>query len=899
MFEQNNNGRVFRLEHADHYGELYFPLTNESGIMSSVTPKLGGDNKTGQHEYLLEPVSSRDLDQGLKGRNFWCRIKGRGVWSAVGSSAWAQMKKYEEDDHGGHNSDKETAQVTIGRLWHRVNRINQAMGIASEIVSFCPATRETVEIMQVTIKNIGSEDMEFTPTAAVPLYGRSADNIRDHRHVTSLLNRVTIRENGVVLTPALSFDERGHKVNTTSYGVYAAGEGGEWPLGFCPLEKDFIGEAGSLLWPQAVVTDADVFRTEGDYEGYEAIGAIRFADTLLKAGEEKSFVVLLSYNQEGMQYLDTEEVSKAFIENIAYWEKVSNIGCYTGNASFDDWMSWVGIQPTLRRIFGCSFLPHHDYGRGGRGWRDLWQDSLALILAGTEEVKKDLFHYFEGVRIDGSNATIIGRKPGEFAADRNAIVRVWMDHGFWPFFTFRLYLNQTGDYDLLLQKTSYFKDGVVHRGEQKDEAWDGSYNRLQIRSGGEYQGTILEHILVENITVFYDVGEHNHIRLRGADWNDALDMAKEQGESVAFTAAYSDNLLKLAETCKELKKSGITTVLLLKELGVLLNLREEEAVYNSPAAKRELLKAYQTSCEHDISGDQIEVELDVLIRDLAKKAAWIQHHIRKTELVSDGGENFWFNGYYDNHGKKAEGVYQDNVRMMLTSQVFTIMSGTATNDQVMQIIEAVNKYLFQKDLGGCRLNTNFHEMKADLGRMFGFAYGHKENGAVFCHMAVMYAYALYSRGFANEGYVVLQALFEQSMDTKRSRIYPGVPEYFNDQGRGMYSYLTGAGSWTVFTVLTEMFGIKGIGGDLHFEPKLLAKQFDNQGIAKMKCRFAGKELMIQYHNKNRKEIGDYEIGQIELNGTLQPMGKDQVWIGREVLSKLESGKVHTVQVTLE
>ena len=32
------------------------------------------------------------------------------------------------------------------------------------------------------------------------------------------------------------------------------------------------------------------------------------------------------------------------------------------------------------------------------------------------------------------------------------------------------------------------------------------------------------------------------------------------------------------------------------------------------------------------------------------------------------------------------------------------------------------------------------------------AYGEKENGAVFSHMTVMYANALYQRGFVKEGY---------------------------------------------------------------------------------------------------------------------------------------------------
>ena len=55
----------------------------------------------------------------------------------------------------------------------------------------------------------------------------------------------------------------------------------------------------------------------------------------------------------------------------------------TGDPRFDLWMRWVSLQPTLRRLYGNSFLPAHDYGRGGRGWRDLWQDILALLLMET------------------------------------------------------------------------------------------------------------------------------------------------------------------------------------------------------------------------------------------------------------------------------------------------------------------------------------------------------------------------------------------------------------------------------------------------------------------------------------------------------------------------------------
>ncbi|MFR3324181.1 MAG: GH36-type glycosyl hydrolase domain-containing protein [Oscillospiraceae bacterium] len=229
-----------------------------------------------------------------------------------------------------------------------------------------------------------------------------------------------------------------------------------------------------------------------------------------------------------------------------FWQSASAWRVRTQNSAFDSWLRWVGIQPLLRRICGCSFLPHHDYGRGGRGWRDLWQDSLALLLTAPEQTRQDLLRYFAGVRTDGTNATIIGAKPGEFKADRNGIPRVWMDHGFWPMLTVELYLNETGDLDFLLEGQPYFRDTLAHRGEGKP---------LET-PGAACEGTVLEHLLIQNVTAFYDVGEHGFMRLRGADWNGGLDMARERGESVAFTAAYAGNFTVLAKRLRDLAKTG-------------------------------------------------------------------------------------------------------------------------------------------------------------------------------------------------------------------------------------------------------------------------------------------------------------------------------------------------------
>src|SRR5699024_3258171 len=207
--------------------------------------------------------------------------------------------------------------------------------------------------------------------------------------------------------------------------------------------------------------------------------------------------------------------------------------------------------------------------------------------------------------------------------------------------------------------------------------------------------------------------------------------------------------------------------------------------------------------------------------------------------------------------------------------------------------------LFCPKAGGYRLNTDFKENDMNLGRMFGFAYGHKENGAVFSHMTVMYAYALYSRNFIKEGYQAIKALADQSLDFGTSFLYPGIPEYFSPRGRGMYPYLTGAASWLILTVLTQMFGITGEKGNLKISPKLLAEQFGEEGIAEVNCRFAGRKLNISYINKQHKEIGDYEVESIYINGKIYPFQHENPVIERSYLENLPEYRENSIRIILE
>ena len=897
---------TFTLKNADNYNYLYFPIAGEHGIKSAVTPNLGGDCKLDQNTFVLEPVSAENLHNNRGTRNFWCYVEGKGAWSATGNSAEEIAKKFTED--------AETSEVTGGFMWHTISRASKKYGLSARITSFVPMD-ENMELMYVEIKNEGENPVCITPTAAVPIYGRSADNIRDHRHVTSLLHRIMTVKNGVLVRPTLSFDERGHQKNEVTYFVCGTDGEGNLPESFYPSVADYIGEGGNFEQPQAVMKNLHGVGIGAQSAGEEALGGIRFQTRTLAPAECASYIIMIGAKKDAEEmgarqaiadwtgrYRLKEQVEKELLRVKEEWNRRVNVRYHTGDATFDSYMRWVSFQPMLRRIYGCSFLPHHDYGKGGRGWRDLWQDCLALLIMNPGGVRQMLLDNFAGVRMDGTNATIIGEHQGEFVADRNNITRVWMDHGVWPYLTTQLYIDETGDIGILDELVPYFKDKQTNRGTGKDLTWDDAYGTWQkTDTGMVYEGSVLEHLLIQNLTAFYEVGEHGYIRLRGADWNDAIDMAAERGESVAFTNAYAGNLKNLAELLAAYKeKTGKRSVALARELIWLF--KDEEAVYASVEKRQELLQTYGNSCIHFVSGEKENIAIDAMIQSLTHKAEWLMQEIREKEWVTDSKGNGWFNGYYDNHGRRVEGETKQGVRMMLTSQVFAIMAGTAKEKQIEQIVKSADDYLYRKEAGGYRLNTDFGEVKMDLGRMFGFAYGEKENGAVFSHMAVMYANALYQRGYAREGYLVLQALYEQSVHFETSRIYPGIPEYFNSRGRGMYHYLTGAASWYMLTVITEAFGVKGKTGDLVLEPKLMGEQFDETGKAELTLLFAGRNWNVIYENRSKKEYGAYELTGCYLDGAEQTdmiaADRKSAVISREKLERLGCETEHTLHVIL-
>ena len=141
---------TFRLENPHKTSYLYFPLVNEAGLMSAITPTLNGDIKIDQNAFLTLPVSVEDLHNTRSGRNFWVFVEGFGPWSATGGSAEQTASRFAD-------GDVDDVILEAGFLWHKITRTNQVLGLQAEITNYVPTGYQHIELMidplpQITVR---------------------------------------------------------------------------------------------------------------------------------------------------------------------------------------------------------------------------------------------------------------------------------------------------------------------------------------------------------------------------------------------------------------------------------------------------------------------------------------------------------------------------------------------------------------------------------------------------------------------------------------------------------------------------------------------------------------------------------------------------------------------------
>jgi cellobionic acid phosphorylase len=301
-------------------------------------------------------------------------------------------------------------------------------------------------------------------------------------------------------------------------------------------------------------------------------------------------------------------------------------------------------------------------------------------------------------------------------------------------------------------------------------------------------------------------------RIGQGDWDDPLNMAgwKEKGESIWLTEALAIALDTWAQVAEQIGDDG------------------RAALYRQEA---------------DVSRRAIN--------ELAWDGAW---YARGT---TDEGR--WFGTKEDSEGK-----------VFLNAQSWAMMCGAAADpDRIAACMKAVDEYLMTPS-GPMTMGPAFTRMVEDIGKITQKTAGTSENGSVYCHAAMFYAYALFRVRQGEEGFRVLRSLLTGGNSnpmclSQQLPLY--IPNYYRGaacgktMGRGSAMWGTGTVAWYYRTVVTELLGIRGEFEGLHIDPQL-PKDWNE---AKVWRRFRG----AQYHIHIQKSPAVRKV-EVTLNGQALP-----------------------------
>ncbi len=194
--------------------------------------------------------------------------------------------------------------------------------------------------------------------------------------------------------------------------------------------------------------------------------------------------------------------------------------------------------------------------------------------------------------------------------------------------------------------------------------------------------------------------------------------------------------------------------------------------------------------------------------------------------------NLWDGQWY------GRGITDDNVvfgikediegRIYLNPQSWSILSGAADKAKTISMMHEVEQQL-STPFGDMMLAPSYTKMRDDVGRLTQKHPGVSENGAVYNHAAIFYAYSLYSINKGDEAFNILKKMLPTLDDVeKRGQLPNYIPNYYRgaykqfpeQAGRSSQLFNTGTVAWFQRCIVEGLCGLKGVKGELFVDPQL-------------------------------------------------------------------------------
>ena len=459
------------------------------------------------------------------------------------------------------------------------------------------------------------------------------------------------------------------------------------------------------------------------------------------------------------------------------------------------------------------------YQAGGAfGFRDQLQDVMALAYTIPEITKKQILLHCRHQFIEGD--------VQHWWHDQkiNGIRTRYSDDLLWLPYVTCDYIRATGDYGILGIKEGYLQSELLA---------DNEHERYEIPVRSEETGTVYEHC-VKAIEVGLRLGSHGIPLMGGGDWNDGMNLIGHhgKGESIWLGWFLYCVLQRMIPICEHMGD-------------------HERVVY------------YRESSEKII--------------EALEREAW------------DGS---WYRRAYFDDGTPLGSIQNEEGKIDSLSQSWAAISGAAKNTRVEEAMGAVEKYLIDRKNGLIKLLTPpFYDGQLNPGYIKGYLPGVRENGGQYTHAATWVIYAFTGMGNGEAAWDLFHMInpINHARTDMESRIYKVEPyvmaadvyAVYPNEGRGGWTWYTGAAGWMYRIGLEHILGLKKEGNYLVIDPCIPKKL----GEFSVKYTVGGSVYRIAVKNQSHQNKG---VKSIAADGT--------VFAGTNRIELVDDGKVHNVEV---
>jgi len=396
------------------------------------------------------------------------------------------------------------------------------------------------------------------------------------------------------------------------------------------------------------------------------------------------------------------------------------------------------------------------YQAGGAfGFRDQLQDVMSVVYTLPEITRNQILLHCRHQFIEGDV------QHWWHEQKMNGIRTRYSDDLLWLPYVTCDYINATGDYDILNVNESYLQSPILR---------DNEHERYEIPEVSEVTSSVYEHC-IKAIDKGLRFGVHGIPLMGGGDWNDGMNLIGVQGkgESVWLGWFLYCVLQRIIPICRRMGDN------------------ERANTYQAYAIK---------------------------IIEAIEKEAW------------DGS---WYRRAYFDDGTPLGSIQNEEGKIDSLSQSWAAISAAAKSSRVEEAMSAMEKYLIDRKNGLIKLLTPpFYDSELNPGYIKGYLPGVRENGGQYTHAAtwVIYAFSQLGNGErAWELFNMINPINHARTDTERItyKVEPyvmaaDVYAVYPNEGRGGWTWYTGAAGWMYRIGLEHILGIKKQGNFLIIEP---------------------------------------------------------------------------------